>query len=639
MNKNARLIFRLCVTVGNLRNSASSAARALYTQNSSLCLASDLKDRRYTLPVIKSEDNDVILQALSMARTKAELLEIIKTYSSSLKFEHSLKAFKIFDTIHRQNAMVDTSLIPKMDIHELCKVLSNDVKSLSGDDAVLVLRVLRYFNVPSSSFISQSLTEHIKKFLHTISFQRLIEFDTQLGNFESSPLSEALKIAVPIILETRLKNKMLNTNDMQDLTVALNFMHKNSITDRKIMQFIIDSICKQGQNMTVSQATEIFKTLSNLKYLPHNYQEVVQNVQQVFTDNMKQLSYFKIVNILNRMYKAIVIRPNMKFYNEELLDACGNAAIAGNMEFSKGVKILNQLCYLGHMHVPLMDYLIAEYFQNPGVLLKCSKKIVMCFVISLASFNYKPMFWKSMQPTILEIVHKDQVESTKLLEFAVNLAVFDCFEPNMIDKLFSENFLKSELSRNKYRTHWNVLLLYQSVQTLCLIPVKKSPPRRILEDAIKANEATNKNSSLLPALEKAMGGSQYVICNLKTKLGHYIDHIVIMRKGGYAVALNLPPEETNECKPITYIEELPLPSESQVVIVKALPARAYTNNSQCLKGSWTLLLRTLEKQTGHAVISINLAIWNDLKEHEKIPHLMQAIRLKCDYLSEAANVS
>ncbi|XP_046740800.1 uncharacterized protein LOC124408126 [Diprion similis] len=638
MNKTGRLMFRIYVATSNLINSLPNRSRFFYTPNTSLSYASYSKDYRSShQPSNRANDSDAVSQALATVQTTEELFEIVSKYRPLLKIEHSLAAFKILASKQRQESKVDSTIAKKAEFLKLCRVVVNDSKSLDVNDAVFIFKTLNYLGISNNSWISQSLLEVIRNSLNDLSFLRLVELEHELQEFASSPLSTALKIVVPELCEFRLQNIVVDKKNIVDVASALTLLH-NKPGRNKLIANVVSQTRKIGQSRKVSYGVKRFRSLCRHQYHKPGYEEAVQNSQQILIKYMSCVEFDDIHGMVRMMRDRKCLRHKI-FRNAELMDAFGNAIIARNEGFSRSTLILYLLQQLNYMHIPLRDYATAECIQNLENLCKYDGQVIMMFVISLASFNYKPTFWNTMQPIILKIIHRDLHNLNNLLRLSIGLAILDCFDTDILELVFSERFLVAAEVEKIPMKLWNLLLLYQSIHTLCSIPVKKSLPKRILENAMKVNETLNIDSSLLPVLERAMGGSQYVIRNLWTKLGHYIEHIVIMRKGGYAVSLNLSSEETNECKPITYIEDLQVPSESQVIIVKPMPVAAYAHNSQHLRGTWILLLKTLEKQTGHAVVPINLTTWNALRDYEKIPHLMQAIRLKCDYMSEAANVS
>ena len=97
-----------------------------------------------------------------------------------------------------------------------------------------------------------------------------------------------------------------------------------------------------------------------------------------------------------------------------------------------------------------------------------------------------------------------------------------------------------------------------------------------------------------------------------------------MRPGGYPVAINA---STPDSEAIPYIENLKISSDCQLILIKLLKPTAYVVNGERLRGVYDLDIRTLER-AGYDVVSINLTKWESLMDYEKIPFLMQQIRLK-----------
>ena len=53
-------------------------------------------------------------------------------------------------------------------------------------------------------------------------------------------------------------------------------------------------------------------------------------------------------------------------------------------------------------------------------------------------------------------------------------------------------------------------------------------------------------------------------------------------------------------------------------------------NSQRIKSTWSLKIKSVEALIKTNVIAINSSSWMKLPEYEKVPYLMRAIRLKCE---------
>lgn len=67
------------------------------------------------------------------------------------------------------------------------------------------------------------------------------------------------------------------------------------------------------------------------------------------------------------------------------------------------------------------------------------------------------------------------------------------------------------------------------------------------------------------------------------------------------------------------------------ILVLCMPASSYAVNCQRLRSVPSLTLRTLEAM-GYSVVPVSLQLWMNLPDYEKIPYLMQSIKIKCELL-------
>ncbi|XP_049784968.1 uncharacterized protein LOC126187753 isoform X3 [Schistocerca cancellata] len=152
------------------------------------------------------------------------------------------------------------------------------------------------------------------------------------------------------------------------------------------------------------------------------------------------------------------------------------------------------------------------------------------------------------------------------------------------------------------------------------------PPDDIIQKASRLNGDNVNEFPLKGALEHGLGGASYLQTRFTTKLGHFIDHVIVMRKGGYPVAVN----HSKDQEPMKQlIEDLIIPPDSKVILVLAFHRGCYTLNCKRLRGHFDMMCKGLEAM-GYAVVPVSLSLWSDIPDYEKIPYLMQNIKSKCD---------
>ncbi|XP_026829702.1 FAST kinase domain-containing protein 2, mitochondrial [Ooceraea biroi] len=505
----------------------------------------------------------------------------------------------------------------------LCEVLNRHIRVMNTSEIIECLKIFTYIKVSNDSILIQSLLQMIRTTVNDISLRDIIFIVFLLKKMDSTPLRDALLIALPLVFEIQLPTK-LDSDDVSMLTSSLQFISQRNINNSEVQNIILTSLREHRNELNAKMALSILHSLCSMSDLSPIAIEVLYNVQKVLTSNAKELHVRQIIQILHRL--LLTIRDNKKhghrFYNEALIDAFISSALSSNIDFASGVDLLQLLNDLNYVHIPLLEYLAAKCFEQPYLLKGASYTKVFTFIKGFINADYKPVFWDVIRDAIL--ANNMKFVSISTIKFALHMIALDCYNPSLLDKVFSYNVNNIPMKDTCAR---ELLLLYQSVKTLYPNYNGSWPSQDLIQHAIDLG-TTKPTYSLRGALELALGGPQYVHNDLKTKLGHHIDHVVIMRKGGYPIAIN-----TIASNKVIYVEDIETPSMSQIILIFNLPDAAYAINSQRLKSTWLLKIKSAEALTNSNTIAINSSSWFKLPEYERVPYLMQAIKLKCEDLS------
>lgn len=204
------------------------------------------------------------------------------------------------------------------------------------------------------------------------------------------------------------------------------------------------------------------------------------------------------------------------------MDACVSSALSSNINFISGIQLLKLLNDLNYAHISFLEYLAAKCFQEPNLLKDASYFKVSVFLEGLINADYKPVFWDTIRDAIFANEVENKFFRKSMIKFALHLMALDCYNPNLLKKVFSENvkpIINNTARKNIYAKE--ILLLYQSVKTLYPTYDGPLPTQDILEYAINISPTLPKYP-IKAALELALGGPQYICNNLRTKLGHHI---------------------------------------------------------------------------------------------------------------------
>jgi len=201
-----------------------------------------------------------------------------------------------------------------------------------------------------------------------------------------------------------------------------------------------------------------------------------------------------------------------------LVDAFINSALSSNVHFANGINLLKILNNLNYVHIPLLEYLAAKCFEQPHLLKDASYVNISIFIKGFINADYKPVFWDTIRDAILANNMEDKSISISIIRLALHMIALDCYNPNLLDKVFSYDINNVPMKNICAR---ELLLLYQSVKTLYPAYNGSWPSQDIIRYAIDLGP-TLPSFSLKVALELALGGPQYIHNNLRTKLGHHI---------------------------------------------------------------------------------------------------------------------
>lgn len=197
----------------------------------------------------------------------------------------------------------------------LCEVLNKDIRLMKTNYIIESLKVFTYFQVPTNNILTQSLLQMIRTTVNEISLRDIIFIVFLLKKMDSTPLRDALLIALPLVFEAQLPTK-LDSDDIGLLTWSLRFANENNINNTIIQDTILKSLWKYENNLDVRTARSIFYSLCSVQYasrLPPIAFEVLSKVQKILIANAKQLSIQEIIKTLDKLVFVTLKKYVTKF--------------------------------------------------------------------------------------------------------------------------------------------------------------------------------------------------------------------------------------------------------------------------------------------------------------------------------------
>lgn len=125
-------------------------------------------------------------------------------------------------------------------IKKLCLLLKSQARTIDLRDTIEALKVVSYIGIPANSTITQILLQLIRQNINNLTLQQIIFLEYIIKQFKSTPLSDALLIALPIVFEINLTLKM-DSDNLSHLAHVLQYVSRKHISDENL-NLILNSI-------------------------------------------------------------------------------------------------------------------------------------------------------------------------------------------------------------------------------------------------------------------------------------------------------------------------------------------------------------------------------------------------------------
>ncbi|XP_044729631.1 uncharacterized protein LOC123292981 [Chrysoperla carnea] len=547
---------------------------------------------------------------------------------------HIIQAFRSLFSLQKihKTDLKNEQILTHPSFEKLCLVLRKRSRDLEITELLEVLKTVTYVGVNSNSTITQILLQLLRHQINNLSLQQIIFLQFILNKFTSNPLVDALKIALPIVLDINLRTK-IDTTNLNELSHLLQFASKNQISKENIDYIINVLISHDIQN--IHMAKSIVWSVCDLPVEDVAYEKLLKKCLDLISKDLSQLKCTEVDTTLSKLAQRFSSRNNaVWFYHEKFANSCAEYIIDNRLDINVANGIQRRLLQFDHVHMPLIDYFTNLYLNDPTLLLNNKTVFMKTFISSIVRADYINL--KSL-PNVKEIIQKyiDSKERKEIagINFTLELAVLDFYNRKVLETSLEDEYLQRTVNKGNLTQCQNLLLLSQALVHLNKDHTDLVPSNTIINAALERIPPRNE-FPLKNALSVALGGYNYFKTNVNANLGYAIDHIMVVRRGGFPIAIN----QNDEANVQTNLEDIECSNDNQMVAIITFPSNCYAINSHRLKGNYSFMVNLLEAR-GIRTIPISIMKWNKLLDFEKIPYLMQKIKLECDKYNEINNDS
>ncbi|XP_021963826.1 uncharacterized protein LOC110859242 [Folsomia candida] len=571
-------------------------------------------------------------------RDVTEVLDLTEKYAETMEVPCVTAAIEIlFSFIKDEKTPTRRKeLCNSVGMQKLWKVLRRKARHMQSSDIISGIKLLNLLGLPASDTNIQIMLKILTKQANYLELSEIVYLHFLMGKFHGdtkSPLTYALEMALPVVFESQIMTKSQNGElDQESIQLLCDYLHYASdrgLSD-KTLKPLVTAIEKNAKSLTPRHAMSILWSLGEAKSDDPYQEHVVKSCFKVVTDNMESYDLNVLSTAMSKANRKYVVKKVPFFYDENFVHSfCNRLMKRHNSNADQALFSLKNVSLFRHVHVEYMDRVGEIIASNPSLVLN-NDFLFFSLVKSFCGCNYKPENWHKIEAMLLNHPALSKDLGPLAINLAVDFLALDTYPEVLIQRIFSPQELPNldafiQKSPFQISSAHTLLLLLNSVQLLHPHYSGALPPLSMINrwKEITRNEPINRNHSLKAALQTGFGGENYVLNGLHYN-GLRIDHVIVMRKGGYPIAMN----DTSELKELADIRK---PAESDIVLLKVFWKDAYSNNTPRLRGVKALEQRLLEK-LGHPMITVDGERWTELADYEKIPFLMHRIREKIDKL-------
>jgi len=529
---------------------------------------------------------------------------------------------KSFRTKYKPETLHDNS-----DFIRICQRLRKVAPTFHDiNDLLNCMKTLSICRVPEDSLIYQTILHLIKEKVNDMSLEQIIHFNSLLED-SKDPLAKALKIALPIVFQTQLVTQ-LDKQNIDVMVDAMTYAAPRSLPEASI-KLIADSITSYRGSISASQLFNLLWALSTMRDLKEKKcLPLLTLVKKRLSADIDEMDLPDLQAILVRMGTRHSATNRSYWYDEDICRAVARRVVSERWTSVATASVARTFTKFGFVDDDFLEYFAGALQKSLPPAPYDPYYLLAPFALtgSKALENYD-----SVVENILELCIKNKEVNEKRLRLMIDCAVLGIYPQSVLQDVFNDvNNMKLRLTTN---LDWYQLdILQRSVRIECPRYQGPLPVAKLTQRARKMFNDSKffAKSPVENALRTALGGPQYLLNRMYTKMGHFIDHVVVLRPGGYPVATNA--KDNEETKEVQYIEDVDATEGNQMILMKVYSPSSYIANGDTLKGYNLLELRTLER-LGYAVVAINSEKWTKLSEYERIPFLMLQIRSKEDDVS------
>lgn len=578
-------------------------------------------------------DMDILQESIVRTRSLDGLLKLISDHHTGMEERHVTLVLDIFTNQAKGDQSKAASIVSTKEFSLLCKRILRVLPDIEPRHLLNVLYGLRTLNVPFDVLIFQSVLQMIRKRINELSISEILSLDYILNLIDKSTLTEAISIALPIVLETKITSKELDLSPRHVVSaiafackhklqpVALNILisYAKTVEDQLSIDNRI-SLALYLSKVDISKETELDK-VALMEFVARSLHIVSStSINQLQSKLLTEMFFKRLSKSAWRPYLSVDFLVKV---TQEHLSRIRDQNLFEIKRFCRGLQ--RHWFFDGDYYDAVADRILEEAEEVS------EDPVQWLNFFTLPSEWTPPSGWKMVTDALIKTEVIQNLNSLDLLELMYELALIDQFPYGVFSQL--DRFSNREAmisSRHRLLTTNAAISLTSSLGEEDRHHFLKTL-RELVDFNIKEHnegliEEINE-SQLSKCLVRGFGGEDFVKTGLWTNEGIFLDHVIVMRKGDYPIAIGK--STSSYGQHVNMLEDLRIPEESKVVAVVELSSQRghYLRHPRILTRYKHVQLQLMRKR-GLYVVPIDMDKLISMSPSDQIPSVMKEI-MKC----------
>lgn len=537
-----------------------------------------------------------------------------------------VKAFEtLYDNYKRDDFQL-RNIVATKEFETYCKVLKKNSPQMDQNELLTGVKVLSHLKIKSNTKLMQQLLHLLKDNINNLSLLQLAFLNLLLHNMESTPLIEAIKIAIPMIFKLHIAEQI----DHENPDEVQKIFHHVTLTEMKVgvpaLMNMISSLAIHGTSLSIDSSINILQSITRLPIQVIHEPVTIKLTTNILSNiNSKETIIKDIGSLCSTLYRMIILYKQSKmqldiFYNEKFFDKIVDIVINDDLGFDRAyslVSIFNDISYVSY---PLLDYIDRKIVQNDLILRNLSLSKLREIIVHFSNANYRSENWEIIKTIMHEnsALHGELPVYIPILKLTADLLALGFVSRILLEKVLASEFLSEHIRFFNKTQNFSPLsyyrIIYQTIHLLYPEHVDLLPAKIFIDVAIdRLSLSYDENQK---GVLEYIFGKNTVLTNVRTMYGHQLDFVINFDKGRQAVEVS---------KRIKNYEELPLQRVIPIAINFTQKNSFPINYPYKLKGVPDLRKRTLEKMDIKEV-SISTIALNLLPDSEKLDFIEREIK-------------